>query len=81
MDIKVGRQAIAECNRLGIVVDVAHATMAFVEAAAKVRNCRINQVDIERRRHAANAGVPRGPQRPDRQVRPDRRLPVDRPQG
>ena len=32
----LGRQAIAECNRLGIVVDVAHATMQFVEAAAKV---------------------------------------------
>ena len=31
-----GRQAIAECNRLGLVVDLAHATMAFVEAAAKV---------------------------------------------
>jgi membrane dipeptidase len=31
----LGRQAIAECNRLGLVVDLAHATMAFVEAAAK----------------------------------------------
>ncbi|MGH7305282.1 MAG: dipeptidase, partial [Candidatus Rokuibacteriota bacterium] len=29
------RDAIAECNRLGIVIDVAHATMRFVEAAAK----------------------------------------------
>lgn len=32
----LGRQAIAECNRLGLVVDLAHATMEFVEAAAKV---------------------------------------------
>ena len=32
----LGRQAIEECNRLGIVVDVAHATQRFVEAAAKV---------------------------------------------
>jgi len=32
----LGKQAIAECNRLGIVVDVAHATIEFVEAAAKV---------------------------------------------
>jgi membrane dipeptidase len=31
----LGRQAIAECNRLGLVVDLAHATMAVVEAAAK----------------------------------------------
>ena len=31
----LGRQAIAECNRLGLVVDLAHATMKFVEAAAK----------------------------------------------
>jgi membrane dipeptidase len=31
----LGRQAIAECNRLGIVVDTAHATMRFVEQAAK----------------------------------------------
>jgi membrane dipeptidase len=31
----LGRQAIAECNRLGLVVDLAHATMEFVEAAAK----------------------------------------------
>ena len=32
----LGRQAIRECNRLGMVVDVAHATERFVEAAAKV---------------------------------------------
>jgi len=32
----LGRQTIQECNRLGIVVDVAHATQRFVEAAAKV---------------------------------------------
>jgi membrane dipeptidase len=32
----LGKQTIAECNRLGVVVDVAHATMEFVEAAAKV---------------------------------------------
>jgi membrane dipeptidase len=31
----LGRHAIAECNRLGLVVDLAHATMEFVEAAAK----------------------------------------------
>lgn len=30
-----GREAIAECNRVGVVVDVAHATMKFVEAAAR----------------------------------------------
>lgn len=30
-----GREAIAECNRLGIVIDAAHATMKLVEAAAK----------------------------------------------
>jgi membrane dipeptidase len=30
-----GRETIAECNRLGIVIDVAHATMKLVEAAAK----------------------------------------------
>jgi membrane dipeptidase len=30
-----GREAIAECNRLGIVIDVAHATMKLVEAAGK----------------------------------------------
>ena len=30
----LGRQAIAECNRLGLVVDLAHATMEFVAAAA-----------------------------------------------
>jgi membrane dipeptidase len=30
-----GRDAIAECNRVGVVIDVAHATMKFVEAAAK----------------------------------------------
>jgi membrane dipeptidase len=29
-----GRDAIFECNRLGIVIDVAHATMKMVEAAA-----------------------------------------------
>jgi membrane dipeptidase len=34
----LGKQAIAECNRLGMVVDIAHATMEFVEAAAKA--CR-----------------------------------------
>ncbi len=32
----LGKEAIAECNRLGLVVDVAHASMAFVEAAAQV---------------------------------------------
>jgi membrane dipeptidase len=32
----LGKQAIAECNRLGIVVDVAHATIQFVEAAARI---------------------------------------------
>jgi membrane dipeptidase len=31
-----GREMIAECNRLGMVVDVAHATMKLVERAAKV---------------------------------------------
>lgn len=31
-----GRDAIAECNRVGVVIDVAHATMKFVEAAATV---------------------------------------------
>jgi membrane dipeptidase len=31
-----GREAIAECNRVGVVIDVAHATMKFVEAAATV---------------------------------------------
>jgi membrane dipeptidase len=31
----LGRDVIAECNRLGIVVDTAHATMRFVEQAAK----------------------------------------------
>jgi membrane dipeptidase len=31
-----GRDAIVECNRVGVVIDVAHATMKFVEAAAKV---------------------------------------------
>ena len=31
-----GRDAIAECNRLGVVIDVAHGTMALVEAAARV---------------------------------------------
>jgi len=31
----LGRDAIAECNRLGAVVDVAHGTMAMVEAAAR----------------------------------------------
>jgi membrane dipeptidase len=30
-----GRDAIAECNRVGVVIDVAHATMKFVEAAAQ----------------------------------------------
>ena len=30
-----GRDAIAECNRLGIVIDVAHGTMSMVEAAAR----------------------------------------------
>ncbi len=29
-----GRDAIAECNRVGVVIDVAHATMKLVEAAA-----------------------------------------------
>ncbi len=29
-----GRETIAECNRVGMVVDVAHGTMAFVEQAA-----------------------------------------------
>jgi len=31
-----GREMIAECNRLGMVVDVAHATTKLVEQAAKV---------------------------------------------
>ncbi len=31
----LGREVIAECNRLGIVVDVAHGTMDLVEGAAK----------------------------------------------
>jgi membrane dipeptidase len=31
----LGRDVIAECNRLGVVVDVAHGTMALVEAAAR----------------------------------------------
>jgi membrane dipeptidase len=30
----LGRQVIAECNRLGMVVDTAHGTMQFVEQAA-----------------------------------------------
>jgi membrane dipeptidase len=30
-----GRETIAECNRLGIVIDVAHGTIKLVEAAAK----------------------------------------------
>jgi membrane dipeptidase len=30
----LGRQVIAECNRLGLVVDTAHGTMQFVEQAA-----------------------------------------------
>jgi len=30
-----GRDAIAECNRVGMVIDVAHATMKLVEGAAK----------------------------------------------
>jgi len=34
----MGRQVIAECNRLGIVVDTAHGTMQLVEQAAAV--CR-----------------------------------------
>jgi len=34
----LGRQVIAECNRLGIVVDTAHGTMQLVEQAAAV--CR-----------------------------------------
>jgi membrane dipeptidase len=34
----LGREVIAECNRLGIVVDVAHGTLAFVESAAQA--CR-----------------------------------------
>jgi membrane dipeptidase len=34
----LGRHIIAECNRLGIVVDTAHGTLLFVEQAAKV--CR-----------------------------------------
>ena len=31
-----GRDAIAECNRVGLVIDVAHATLKLVEAAARV---------------------------------------------
>jgi membrane dipeptidase len=31
----LGRDVIAECNRVGVVVDVAHGTMALVEAAAR----------------------------------------------
>ncbi len=31
----LGREVIAECNRLGLVVDTAHGTMQFVEQAAK----------------------------------------------
>jgi membrane dipeptidase len=31
----LGRDVIAECNRLGVVVDVAHGTMAMVEGAAR----------------------------------------------
>lgn len=31
----LGRQVIAECNRLGMVVDTAHGTMQFVEQAAE----------------------------------------------
>ena len=31
----LGRDVIAECNRLGVVVDVAHGTMALVEGAAR----------------------------------------------
>jgi len=31
----LGRDVIAECNRLGIVVDVAHGTLVMVEAAAR----------------------------------------------
>ncbi len=30
-----GRDAIAECNRVGVVIDVAHATMKLVEEAAR----------------------------------------------
>src|SRR5215470_5404787 len=32
----LGRDVIAECNRLGIVVDVAHGTLAMVEGAARI---------------------------------------------
>jgi membrane dipeptidase len=32
----LGRDTIVECNRVGVVIDVAHATMKFVESAAKV---------------------------------------------
>jgi membrane dipeptidase len=31
----LGREVIAECNRLGMVIDTAHGTMRFVEQAAK----------------------------------------------
>ena len=31
----LGRDVIAECNRLGVVVDVAHGTLALVEGAAR----------------------------------------------
>ena len=31
----LGREAVAECNRLGMVVDVAHGTMALVDGAAR----------------------------------------------
>jgi membrane dipeptidase len=31
----LGRDVIGECNRLGVVVDVAHGTLAMVEAAAR----------------------------------------------
>ena len=31
----LGRDVVAECNQLGVVIDVAHGTMAFVEGAAR----------------------------------------------